>query len=335
MPTTTTDDDARGGRRGGVVNERRERRARKARKAWRGAARRGVRDERHDRPRVRVVGLVRRLLSLVVVFSTRVVMSTTAPSRDAANHRRAKRLAANREASAASRKRKRELERETRARVAQLEGLTAALASENAALKNALLELTCGVRMGGGEMMVGKVPLPRWDGGLATGVETPRGDGEALERRAGEKTTSTVSPSSSEDAFADNYTEFVLRTKRSNSQRVARAIEDAKTTRETARRRVGEGPTRRDEPRAERTRTIHMLVNALSRTTRCRWGISPTKTLTSRSSSTFRKMTRTPYSATRVSTCSAPFPTSTRRKRRSSKRSSSASRAERVKPDES
>lgn len=264
---------------------------------------------------------------------TGVVMSME-PSRDAV-HRRAKRLAANREASAASRKRKRELERETRARVAQLEGLTAALASENAALKNALLELTCGVRMGGGEMMMGKVPLPRWDGGVAMGAETPRGDGEALERRAGEKTTSTASPSSSEDAFADNYTECVLRTKRSNSQRVARAIEDAKTTRETARRRVGEGPTRRDEPRAERTRTIHMLVNALSRTTRCRWGISPTKTLTSRSSSTFRKMTRTPYSATRVSTCSAPFPTSTRRKRRSSKRSSSASRAERVKPDES
>jgi len=259
---------------------------------------------------------------------------TNDPSRDDALCRRATRLKANREASKASRKRKRELERETRARVAQLEGLTAALASENAALKNALLELTCGVRMGGGEMMVGKVPLPRWDGAAATGAEEARGAGEA-ERRRGEKTTSTASPSSSEDAFADNYTEFVLRTKRSNSQRVARAIEDAKTTRETARRRVGEGPTRRDEPRAERTRTIHMLVNALSRTTRCRWGISPTKTLTSRSSSTFRKMTRTPYSATRVSTCSAPFPTSTRRKRRSSKRSSSASRAERVKPDKS
>ena len=128
---------------------------------------------------------------------------------------------------------------------------------------------------------------------------------------------------SSEDAFADDYTEFVLRTKRSNSQRVARAIEDAKMMRGTARRRVGEGPTRRDEPRAERTRTIHMLANALSRTTRYRWEISPTKTLASRS--TFRKMTRTPYSATRVSTCSAPFPTLVRTRRRRSKRFSSAS----------
>ena len=237
--------------------------------------------------------------------------SEEAPVMEEAERRRVKRLRANREASAASRRRKRELERETRARVGRLERLTAALASENATLKSALLELTCGVRVGAGEVMMDKVPLPNGDGG---GVE---------ERGVGGKTSTAASPSSSEDAFADDYTEFVLRTKRSNSQRVARAIEDAKMMRGTARRRVGEGPTRRDEPRAERTRTIHMLANALSRTTRYRWEISPTKTLASRS--TFRGMTRTPYSATRVSTCSAPFPTSTRRRRRRSKRFSSAS----------
>ena len=238
-----------------------------------------------------------------------------APVMEEAERRRVKRLRANREASAASRRRKRELEREMRARVGRLERLTAALASENATLKSALLELTCGVRVGAGEVMMDKVPLPNWDGKGVTG--------RVEERGVGGKTSTAAAPSSSEDAFADDYTEFVLRTKRSNSQRVARAIEDAKMMRGTARRRVGEGPTRRDEPRAERTRTIHMLANALSRTTRYRWEISPTKTLASRS--TFRKMTRTPYSATRVSTCSAPFPTLVRTRRRRSKRFSSAS----------
>ena len=70
-------------------------------------------------------------------------------------------------------------------------------------------------------------------------------------------------------AFADEYTECALRTKRSKLARVARADEDAKTL-EYERRRVGEGPlgaTRVDEPRAERGRArIHMLfANALSR----------------------------------------------------------------------
>ena len=91
-----------------------------------------------------------------------------------AERRRVKRLRANREASAASRRRKRELEREMRARVGRLERLTAALASENATLKSALLELTCGVRVGAGEVMMDKVPLPNWDGRGVTG----RGGGE-------------------------------------------------------------------------------------------------------------------------------------------------------------
>ena len=99
---------------------------------------------------------------------------------------RAKRLAANREASAASRARKRALEEETRARcealehrVGQLLEHARALACENAGLKNALLEVTYGVRsvefaalpnamMFGSEtaaMGGAKLPLPRWDGG--------------------------------------------------------------------------------------------------------------------------------------------------------------------------
>ena len=65
--------------------------------------------------------------------------------------RRARRLEANRAASAASRERKRALERDARRRVDALERLTRALATENAVLKDALLELTCGRRAGGTE----------------------------------------------------------------------------------------------------------------------------------------------------------------------------------------
>lgn len=104
------------------------------------------------------------------------------PTGDDRRMDRAKRLAANREASAASRARKRALELETRARcealehrVGQLLEHARALACENAGLKNALLEVTYGVRsvefaspvMFGSETTAtaAKLPLPRWDGG--------------------------------------------------------------------------------------------------------------------------------------------------------------------------
>ena len=91
---------------------------------------------------------------------------------------RAKRLAANREASAASRARKREIEREMRAKCAYLEmhleharAHAQTLALENAQLKDALLEMTCGVKpamkYAAMPVMAGKVAIPAdprvWD----------------------------------------------------------------------------------------------------------------------------------------------------------------------------
>jgi len=124
---------------------------------------------------------------------------------------RAKRLAANREASAASRARKRALELETRARCEALERRVGelleharALACENAGLKNALLEVTYGVRsvefaspvMFGGSETMAKLPLPRWDGGafanakVNAGTETTE-EGATAKRQ---KTTTGVAP---------------------------------------------------------------------------------------------------------------------------------------------
>ena len=117
---------------------------------------------------------------------------------------RAKRLAANREASAASRARKRQLELETRARCDALERRveellehSRALACENAGLKNALLEVTYGVRspvsmvMVPGDAMgavpVAKLPLPRWDGGAFANANAERaGGGGGTETNGGE-----------------------------------------------------------------------------------------------------------------------------------------------------
>ena len=116
---------------------------------------------------------------------------------------RAKRLAANREASAASRARKRQLELETRARCDALERRveellehSRALACENAGLKNALLEVTYGVRspvsmvMVPGDAMgavpVAKLPLPRWDGGALANANAERAGGGGTETNGGE-----------------------------------------------------------------------------------------------------------------------------------------------------
>ena len=74
--------------------------------------------------------------------------------------RRARRLAANRAASAASRKRKREVELETRRRVDALESLVRAMAAENATLREALMTVACGGGVEGG-WEARKVPLPR------------------------------------------------------------------------------------------------------------------------------------------------------------------------------
>lgn len=118
---------------------------------------------------------------------------------------RAKRLAANREASAASRARKRALELETRARCEALERRVGelleharALACENAGLKNALLEVTYGVRsvefaspvMFGSETMA-KLPLPRWDGGAFANAFANAGT-EATEEGATAKRQKTT-----------------------------------------------------------------------------------------------------------------------------------------------
>ena len=120
---------------------------------------------------------------------------------------RAKRLAANREASAASRARKRALELETRARCEALERRVGelleharALACENAGLKNALLEVTYGVRsvefaspvMFGSETTMAKLPLPRWDGGafMANAKAVTATEGGAHAKR--QKTTGVV-----------------------------------------------------------------------------------------------------------------------------------------------
>jgi hypothetical protein len=169
--------------------------------------------------------------------------ATPEPTGDWRTMDRAKRLAANREASAASRARKRALEEETRARcealehrVGQLLEHARALACENAGLKNALLEVTYGVRsvefaalpnamMFGSEtaaMGGAKLPLPRWDGGAfaanakavtategatakrqkTTGVvpdvrqQTSTSSGESSYDGSGALTTTTTTPAS-------------------------------------------------------------------------------------------------------------------------------------------
>ena len=88
--------------------------------------------------------------------------------------RRARRLEANRAASAASRERKRALERDARRRIHELERLTHALATENAVLKDALLELTCGRRAGGARGGAAASERRRGDGAW---TPTPTGDG--------------------------------------------------------------------------------------------------------------------------------------------------------------
>ena len=205
----------------------------------------------------------------------------TAAREDAggASERRIRRLAANREASAASRRRKRELECEMRARVDALEELVRALAAENAALRGALLGAACPGAGRPGAAGVGKLPLPRlgWErgSGSASGVDlstsSPASSLTATDvGRAETGGLASAGERGSSDAFANEYTGFAPRTKRSNIERVVRAIEDAKALARSERRRVGEGPlaaTRENEPRAENNgRAIHMLfANALAR----------------------------------------------------------------------
>lgn len=198
---------------------------------------------------------------------------------DEARARRHRRLAANREASAASRRRKRELECEMRARVDALEELVRALVAENAALRGAVLGAAC---PGAAAAASGaaKLPLPRlgWENatGCAVGVDlstsSPASSLTATNdvgRSETGRLASAVERGSS-DASANEYTGFVPRTKRSDLEHVVRAIEDAKKLARSERRRVGEGPlaaTCSNEPCAENNnRAIHMLfANALAR----------------------------------------------------------------------
>ena len=165
---------------------------------------------------------------------------------------RAKRLAANREASAASRARKREIEREMRAKCAYLEmhleharAHAQTLALENAQLKDALLEMTCGVKpaikYAAMPVMAGKVAIPAdprvWD------LDAWRKTKEDVEK--GEKKKRGETPSDSDEdasmgcvlgnldfdltpeSFADTYTEFVSgRTRRSRGAEATGFCED-------------------------------------------------------------------------------------------------------------
>jgi len=165
---------------------------------------------------------------------------------------RAKRLAANREASAASRARKREIEREMRAKCAYLEmhleharAHAQTLALENAQLKDALLEMTCGVKpamkYAAMPVMSGKVAIPAdprvWD------LDAWRKTKEDVEK--GEKKKRGETPSDSDEdtsmgcvlgnldfdltpeSFADTYTEFVSgRTRRSRGAEATGFCED-------------------------------------------------------------------------------------------------------------
>lgn len=168
-----------------------------------------------------------------------------------------------------------------RARVEALEALVRALYSENAALRGALVGAACSGAAGGG-----KLPLPRlgWENASVdlltsspasslTAMDVGRAETVGLTATdAGRETVGLASTDErgSSDAFANEYTGFAPRTKRSDLERVVRAIEDAKTLARSERRRVGEGPlaaTRRSEPRAENNgHAIHMLfANALAR----------------------------------------------------------------------
>ena len=231
--------------------------------------------------------------------------------------RRARRLEANRAASAASRARKRALERDARRRVDALERLTRALATENAVLKDALSELTRERRAG-------------WDGRVASS------------RASDGAWTPARTPSSS----GADYTRSRSRTTRSELARVARAIEDAKRRRrDSSRRRVGEGPfgaTRGDEPRAGEKSAMNMPTandddgrtrRARTRTTsRARSGAwtatSPAARNQNRGFIQKVKMTSMGLTSTisRGSSTRALTPSPTRTRRRTFKRSSSASR---------
>jgi len=261
--------------------------------------------------------------------------------------RRARRLEANRAASAASRERKRALERDARRRIHELERLTHALATENAVLKDALLELTCGRRAGG----VAKAAPPRASDGGGDGAWTPTPTVPMVPVGAMGGAWGTwggvggeASPRSSSGA---DYTQSRSRTKRSELARVARAIEDAKRRRrDLSRRRVGEGPfgaTRGDEPRAgEKSATDMQTANddderirrAQTQTTsRARSGAWTTTTSTAARKQNRRlihkvKTTSMGLTSTtpRGSTTRASTPSPTRARRRTFKRSSSASR---------
>ena len=176
---------------------------------------------------------------------------TSTTTRARAPQSRAKRLAANREASAASRARKREIEREMRAKCAYLEMMAeraraaaSALAMENARLRSALLDATCGVPAAATAMMVPmtmseKVAIPAdprvWDvdawmarggGGFETttttttttkGVETTTPTSDSDEDASMGCVLGNLDFDLTPDSFADTYTECVShRTRRSS-----------------------------------------------------------------------------------------------------------------------
>jgi len=201
---------------------------------------------------------------------------------------RAKRLAANREASAASRARKREIEREMRAKCAYLElhleharAHAQTLALENARLKDALLEMTCGVKpamtYAAMPVMAGKVAIPAdprvWD------LDAWRKTKEDVEK--GEKKKRGETPSDSDEdasmgcvlgnldfdltpeSFADTYTEFVSgRTRRSRGAEATGFCEDGFNCRRRDFTRFPAHKNAACEPRADRyyNETNNMLL---------------------------------------------------------------------------